>query len=116
MTSYCPVEDELPKQVVDPAGWNLKGVGHIGWTCRHSKVHLERELVRPPCLLADDRAKRKPLLCNQWCVHISFYFMKGYENAYILIPAHRTDRYKRNDLEIRGYSIQIRKQYDYCQI
>lgn len=45
-------------------------------------------------------AERKALLCNQWCIY-HFYFMKGYEFAYILIPAHRTDRYKRNNLEIR---------------
>jgi hypothetical protein len=33
--------------------------------------------------------------------YIFFIFMKRYEFAYILVPAHRTDRYKRNDLEIR---------------
>jgi hypothetical protein len=37
--------------------------------------------------------------------YIIFIFMKGYEFAYILIPAHRTDRYKRNDLDIRKNSI-----------
>ena len=73
MTSYCRVEDELPKQVVHPADWNLKElVGHTGWTYRCSKVHLERELVRPPCLWRMT-AKRKALLCNQWWIYL-FYF------------------------------------------
>ena len=69
MTSYCRVEDELPKQDVHPADWSLKElVGHIGWTCRCSKVHLEREL-RLPCLWLMT-AERKALLCNQWCIYL----------------------------------------------
>ena len=69
MTSYCRVEDDLSMQVVDLAGWNLEElVEHIGWTCRYSKVHLERELVPPPCLWMT--AERKALLCNQWCIYL----------------------------------------------
>ena len=96
MTSYYRVEDELPKQVVDHAGWNLKElVSHIGWTRRYSKVHLER----PPCLWMTELKERLFYVING--AYIFFIFMKGYEFAYILIPAHRTDRYKRNDLDIR---------------
>lgn len=73
---------------------------HIGWTCRYSKVHLERELVRPPCLWWMTELKERLFYVINGA-YIFFIFMKRYEFAYILVPAHRTDRYKRNDLEIR---------------
>jgi hypothetical protein len=99
MTSYCRVEDELPKQVVHPADWNLKElVGHIDWTCRCSKVHLERELVRPPCLWRMIELNERLFYVINGA-YIIFIFMKGM-SAYKLIPAHRTDRYKTDDLEI----------------
>ena len=84
-----------------PCGLELEGARGVHWLdLSLFKGSFGAWVGASSMPLADDRAERKALLCNQWCIYL-FIFMKGYEFAYILIPAHRTDRYKRNDLEIR---------------